>query len=96
MTNARQSYEGMPAYDAGYRKGYREGYIRGHDDATSMSFWYWDKDGMDWGIGAWRCASCNTINYALPSESVINPFNWEGSNYCPQCGKKMVEKEELV
>ena len=51
--------------------------------------WIWDKDGMDWGIGAWRCSIC----YARPETwwqgDKSNTLNKSGHCYCPNCGAKM-------
>ena len=85
MTNAKHAYEGMPAYEAGYKAG--------HDDTTSMSYWEWNPDGLDWGIGAWMCHECRGRNYGLPFDEEIYPLNWANSKYCPDCGRKMVSKE---
>ena len=56
--------------------------------------WIWDKDGMDWGIGAWRCSIC----YARPETwwqgDKSNPRNKSGHYYCPNCGAKMDEEGE--
>lgn len=85
MSNAKQAYEGMPAYEAGYKKGY--------DDATSISYWEWNPDGVDWGLGAWQCHECYHTNGGLPYDKDIYPLNWACSKYCPNCGRKMVSKE---
>ena len=85
MTNAKHAYEGMPAYEAGYRDG--------HNDATSMSYWEWNPDGMDWGLGIWQCHECGGKNYGLPHDKKIYPLNWANSKYCPDCGRMMVAKE---
>lgn len=58
------------------------------------AYWYWDKDGMDWNIGSWRCSAC----HARPStfwgaDKNINPRIYSGSTYCPCCGAKMDGKE---
>lgn len=87
---AKHSYEGLDAYEAGYRVGYEAG----HNDATTMSQWYWDKNGMDWGIGAWRCEACGYRNTALPSDPSINPYTWAGSRHCANCGRKMIDIRE--
>lgn len=51
--------------------------------------WYWDLNGMDWGLGAWKCSECACRNNNLPMNSRINPLRFSGSNYCPNCGAKM-------
>ena len=87
---AKYSYEGLDAYEAGYRSGYETG----HDDAIEISQWYWDGHGLDWGIGAWRCEACGYRNTALPSDASINPYMWDGSRHCANCGKRMIEMSD--
>lgn len=54
------------------------------------SKWYYDPDGMDWGLGAWKCEHCHCRNDNLPANiGRTNPLNWAGSNYCPNCGADM-------
>jgi len=57
---------------------------------TIHSRWVWDKDGMDWNIGAWRCEHCKaraeTTWNAMPN---INPLQWSGSKFCGNCGADM-------
>lgn len=86
---AKQPYEGTDAYEAGYRVGYEIG----HDDATGISQWDWDENGIDWGIGTWRCEACGYRNTALPSDASINPYMWEGSRHCANCGRRMIDIE---
>lgn len=87
---AKKPYEGMASYDAGYRDGYNSG----HDDATGISQWYWDENGMDYGLGAWRCEMCGYVNSALPIDKDIYPYNWSGSKYCANCGHRMIDLEQ--
>lgn len=47
-------------------KEYQEGYWDGHDDATSTASWFYDPNGMDWNIGAWRCDHCGGRSNNLP------------------------------
>lgn len=58
------------------------------------AFWYWDKDGMDWNIGAWRCSAChNRPNTMWETEKNPRPRMWSGSAYCSNCGAVMDGKE---
>ena len=90
IERAKHSYEGLDAYEAGYKVGYEIG----HDDATGISQWYWDRNGIDWSIGAWRCKACGYRNTALPSDASINPYMWAGSKYCTECGRRMLPDGE--
>lgn len=53
--------------------------------------WIWNPNGMDWGLGAWECSECACRNNNLPMNSNMNPLMFSGSNYCPNCGAKMME-----
>lgn len=82
MTKTKRPYEGVDAYEAGVRDA--ENRLR------ETSQWVWDKDSMDWNIGAWKCKSCGCCNNNLPSDETINPYHWAGTKYCPNCGKRML------
>lgn len=59
------------------------------------AYWYWDKDGMDWNIGAWRCSAChNRPNTIWETEKNLRPRRWSGSAYCSNCGAVMDGKEK--
>ncbi len=51
--------------------------------------WVWDKNGMDFGLGAWHCSECACRNNNLPLNSKMSPLAFSGSKYCPNCGAKM-------
>lgn len=53
--------------------------------------WYWDKDGMDWGIGSWRCSACHSRPETWWQGDSTNPRNKSGHYFCPNCGAKMEE-----
>lgn len=55
--------------------------------------WYYDPNGMDWGLGAWKCSKCHTKNDNLGMGNDINPYMFSGSKFCPQCGAVMKAKE---
>lgn len=59
--------------------------------------WEWDDDGMDWGLGSWRCSQCHTRpETTWQTMKDIVPLRWCGSKFCPNCGADMRsdEKEE--
>jgi hypothetical protein len=56
--------------------------------------WYYDPNGMDWGLGAWKCSNCHTKNDNLGMGNDINPYMFAGSKFCPQCGAVMKPKEK--
>ena len=51
--------------------------------------WYYDPDGVDWGLGAWRCDQCGERNNNIGGPKNVNPLRWAGSKFCPNCGSKM-------
>lgn len=54
-----------------------------------VGHWVYDPNGIDWGIGAWRCSECHTRNHNLPADTHLSPYLFEGSSYCPGCGVRM-------
>ena len=53
--------------------------------------WEYDPNGMDWGIGAWRCSKCRCKNDNLPNQNWTSIYQFAGSKYCPNCGAEMTE-----
>lgn len=53
--------------------------------------WYWDKDGMDWGIGAWRCSACKAMSPMWWNTDRGSPMHKSGHKFCPNCGAMMEE-----
>lgn len=58
--------------------------------------WVWDEktrdeNGIDWGVGAWRCSLCKCKNHNIPENKNEIPLRWAGSKYCPNCNAKMDE-----
>lgn len=51
--------------------------------------WYWDKNGIDWGLGAWRCSVCHSKNDNVFGPETHPPMRCAGSKFCPNCGAKM-------
>lgn len=52
--------------------------------------WVWDKDGMDWGIGSWKCSRCRARPETLwKTERSTSPYRFSGSHFCGNCGAKM-------
>ncbi|MFW5519277.1 MAG: hypothetical protein ACOCPA_10610 [Segatella copri] len=56
--------------------------------------WEYDPNGMDFNLGAWVCSKCKRINYNLGGKRRINPYQFVGSRFCPNCGAKMGLEEE--
>lgn len=55
--------------------------------------WVYNPNGMDWNLGAWQCSFCKCNNNNLPGNDKYNPYIFQGSNYCPNCGAKMDGEE---
>ena len=64
--------------------------------------WVYDENGMDWNLGAWVCSKCHMRNDNIPPgikfndgwRKVGNPYMWQGSKFCPNCGVRMIEEVE--
>lgn len=55
----------------------------------SYAHWYFDPNGCDWGLPAWRCSNCYAKNDNLGMDKNISPYLFEGGKFCPCCGKPM-------
>lgn len=86
MTKAKRPYEGTDAYEAGVRDTEKK--------LRETSQWVWDKNGMDWNLGAWVCDHCGGRNNNFPNDKNINPYMWGGSKYCGNCGRRMLPDGE--
>lgn len=51
--------------------------------------WIYDPNGMDFNLGAWVCSECKERNNNLGGMRKINPYQFIGSRFCPNCGAKM-------
>ena len=51
--------------------------------------WVWDENGMDWGLGAWKCSECHLKPETWWETYKGNPYRYAGSSYCNNCGAKM-------
>lgn len=54
--------------------------------------WYWDNNGMDWGIGAWLCSVCKAMSPMWWNCDKGSPMYKSGHNFCPNCGADMREE----
>ena len=82
MARAKRAYEGIDAYEAGVQDAEKR--------LRETSEWVWDNDAIDWVIGAWVCKSCHCRNDNIPHQSKCYPYNWAGTKYCPNCGRRML------
>ena len=51
--------------------------------------WVWDENGVDWGIGAWRCSACWVRSPMWWNTERTSPMNKNGHCFCPNCGAEM-------
>lgn len=67
-------------------------------NSISYAYWEWNPDGMDWNIGSWVCSKCRMRpETSWQGIKDITPQVWSASNYCPNCGAKMMgEKDEKI
>lgn len=82
MTRAKRAYEGTDAYEAGVQDAEQR--------LRETSEWVWNEDAIDWGLGAWVCKICGCRNDNIPNQSKWYPYNWAGTKYCPNCGRRML------
>ena len=52
--------------------------------------WIWNKNGMDWGLGAWCCSECRTkAETWWATDEKYNPPMCSGGKFCGNCGARM-------
>ena len=52
--------------------------------------WIWNKNGMDWGLGAWCCSECRTkAETWWATDEKYNPLMCSGGKFCGNCGARM-------
>lgn len=52
--------------------------------------WEWDPDGIDYGLGAWKCSNCGSkAETWWAKDGNSNPLKFAGSHYCGNCGAAM-------
>lgn len=52
--------------------------------------WIWNKNGMDWGLGAWVCSECCLKPETWwESDRRYNPLLCSGGSFCGNCGADM-------
>lgn len=52
--------------------------------------WFWDENGMDWGLGAWCCSECGSKPETWwESDERYNPLRCAGGRFCGNCGANM-------
>ena len=68
-------------------------YIRGISAADVRplvkAHWEWDENGMDWGLGAWKCSCCKENPATFWNCMKGNPMRFSGSRFCGNCGAMM-------
>ena len=91
-----------------HQKGFKEGIEEAiryllTDTNDKTSSWIYNKDGMDYGIGAWQCEKCGCNNSMIPTyirmpegkqditHENINPYAYAGTRFCGNCGRIMVK-----
>lgn len=63
--------------------------------AIEYAHWVYDRNGLDWGLGAWVCSACRIKNDNIPAmQPDINPMWFAGSKFCPDCGKTMIKAKD--
>lgn len=76
---------------ANYRNAERCGNFVNENDVAVVKHghWVYNQNGHDWGLGAWECSLCHSVNNNLSSDKRFSPYVYAGSKFCPNCGAKM-------
>lgn len=53
-----------------------------------QAHWVWDTRGAPLGDGMWVCSSCRRGNHNIPAYPDVNPSEFYGSWFCPNCGRR--------
>ena len=61
-----------------------------HADPENTARWVYDPNGIDWGLGAWKCSKCGAKNDNLTGRTQQRILLFAGSKFCPQCGRRIV------
>ena len=52
--------------------------------------WIWDENGMDWGLGAWKCNRCHSkAETWWANDKKYIPLRCAGGQFCGVCGCQM-------
>lgn len=57
-----------------------------------QAHWVWDTRGAPLGDGMWVCSNCRRGNRNIPAYPDVNPSEFYGSWFCPNCGRPMCDK----
>lgn len=57
--------------------------------------WEWDENGMDLGLGAWKCSECKAVPQTWWNTVRVNPLRCGGSRFCGDCGAEMRKLVEI-
>ena len=57
--------------------------------------WEWDENGMDFGLGAWKCSECKAVPQTWWNTARANPLRCGGSRFCGDCGADMRKVVEI-
>lgn len=51
--------------------------------------WEWDENGIDWGLGVWKCSHCHCKAETWWATKKSSPLHCAGSHFCGNCGADM-------
>ena len=69
-------------------------HMRFPSEGTKEGAWIWDPNGQDYSIGSWVCSKCHTRpETTWQGMEQINPLNFSGSRFCPNCGAEMKKEK---
>lgn len=78
-----------------YWNGFEDAMKKRDVQAIKHGEWRWDENGMDWGLGAWRCSECGAKPETWwEADRKYNPLRCAGGKFCSNCGAYMRGKKD--
>lgn len=53
---------------------------------VTRAHWEWDENGIDWGLGVWKCSHCHCKAETWWATKKYSPLHCAGSHFCGNCG----------
>lgn len=56
---------------------------------VTRAHWEWDENGIDGGLGVWKCSHCHCKAETWWATKKYSPLHCAGSHFCGNCGAEM-------